>query len=278
MKPIKVYVAGPMTHIPHFNIPAFEEAAATLRSRGYEVVSPVELDSAEMRAVGMASPDGDPAPYYGKLKDSWGNLLARDVRIITDEGIDAVYVLPGWERSRGARLETFVANAIHGLPVYSYPSRERVSEPSLLRAWVGLGYDEQVEVVTETIETTTVEERVLVEGSKPDAVGSVQVDAAGVMKGDGGKPRTDLLPPVPLLRIAEVLGYGARKYAPHNWRKGADWGRIYAALVRHLFAWLDGEDLDPETGMSHLAHAGCEMLFLLEITEKGIGTDDRWKG
>lgn len=89
------------------------------------------------------------------------------------------------------------------------------------------------------------------------------------------KTRWDLLPFGALEGVAAVLDHGATKYGAHNWKRGADWSRYYAALCRHLFAWWGGEDCDPETGASHLAHAGCCLLFLLEYERRGWGCDDR---
>lgn len=97
------------------------------------------------------------------------------------------------------------------------------------------------------------------------------------VKHDGAKPRVDLLPSTPLVMIAEVLDFGARKYAPHNWRGGFDQSRLIGATMRHLLAYNDGEDIDPESGLSHMAHAGCCVLFLLEHIAKGIGNDDRYR-
>jgi hypothetical protein len=78
--------------------------------------------------------------------------------------------------------------------------------------------------------------------------------------------------------IAEVLTFGAAKYDDNNWCRGARWGRYYSALLRHLFAWWRGEDLDRETGLSHLAHAGCCLVFLMEYQRNGWGSDDRFRG
>lgn len=94
-------------------------------------------------------------------------------------------------------------------------------------------------------------------------------------KFDGGKPRTDLLPVKPLLEIARVLEFEAEKYGERHWEAGMDWERPYAATLRHLFAWQGGETADPETGLNHLAHAACELLFLLEYAATGAGTDNR---
>jgi hypothetical protein len=92
------------------------------------------------------------------------------------------------------------------------------------------------------------------------------------------KPRLGLLPVGALCQVAEVLTYGASKYSANNWARGTEWSRYYDALQRHLFAWWAGEAGDPETGASHLAHAGCCLLFLLEYERNGWGCDDRFRG
>ncbi len=97
------------------------------------------------------------------------------------------------------------------------------------------------------------------------------------IKYDEGKLPLDLLPSKPLEIIAEVLKFGKDKYGAYNWRKGMEWSRLIAALMRHLLAWKEGEDKDPETGISHLGHIGCCVLFLLEYEARNIGEDDRYK-
>ena len=97
------------------------------------------------------------------------------------------------------------------------------------------------------------------------------------LKYDNGKPPVGLLSSRALLSIAAVLGTGAEKYGSHNWRGGLAWSRVSDAALRHLLAWKDGEDKDPETGLSHLAHAGCCVLFLLEYLDTHPELDDRFK-
>ena len=95
------------------------------------------------------------------------------------------------------------------------------------------------------------------------------------IKADINKPEWYLIPPDAIEEIVEVLTYGARKYTPNNWHAGAHWSRYFSACMRHLWKWWGGEDKDPETGYSHLAHAGCCILFLLAYEKRGLGKDDR---
>lgn len=97
------------------------------------------------------------------------------------------------------------------------------------------------------------------------------------LKFDAGKVPFELLPAPALEAIAEVLAFGAKKYASWNWAKGFAWSRLLGATMRHLFAWARGEDRDPESGLSHLAHAGCCILFLITHERCKLGTDDRYK-
>jgi hypothetical protein len=96
-------------------------------------------------------------------------------------------------------------------------------------------------------------------------------------KFDHGKPMLALLPFTALEEVGKVLTYGASKYDPHNWRAGMAWSRLISACLRHIFAFVRGEDRDPETGLSHLAHATCCLLFLLEFTFSKQEFDDRFK-
>ena len=97
-------------------------------------------------------------------------------------------------------------------------------------------------------------------------------------KDDSGKTPWHLMPPDALNQIAQVLEFGANKYGDRNWEKGMNWSRPFAALMRHMWAWWRGEDRDPETGLSHLAHAGCCILFLLTYQGHATGKDDRPHG
>lgn len=112
--------------------------------------------------------------------------------------------------------------------------------------------------------------------AKADAALGTDSFLAGV-KHDQGKPRMELLDAHALEQLALVLTFGAEKYQAHNWRKGLSKGRLLGAALRHLFAYLRGEDRDAESGLSHVAHAMCCCMFLLGL-EHRPELDDRWKG
>ena len=89
---------------------------------------------------------------------------------------------------------------------------------------------------------------------------------APAWKGDAGKVRLDLLPFAALEDVARVLEFGAKKYQPQGWRRVEDGhGRYVRAALRHLHAHAGGEVLDAESGLPHLAHAACSILFALEL-------------
>lgn len=84
------------------------------------------------------------------------------------------------------------------------------------------------------------------------------------LKYDGGKPPWHLLAWDAVRLVVLVLAFGAKKYADRNWEKGIAHSRTFAAAQRHMFSWYqDREDDDPETGLHHLAHAICELMFAL---------------
>jgi hypothetical protein len=89
--------------------------------------------------------------------------------------------------------------------------------------------------------------------------------------------RFDLLPWDALEEVARVYDFGSKKYSDRNWELGYKWGLSYQALVRHIVRFWLGEDKDPESGYSHMAHATFHCLCLLAFFMRGCGTDDRPK-
>lgn len=99
----------------------------------------------------------------------------------------------------------------------------------------------------------------------------------GGLKYDKEKPRTDLLDPDWMTSVADVLTFGAKKYAAHNWRGGIAYSRLIAAALRHLFAIMRNEDTDPESGLPHTAHLSCCIMFLHWTMTNRKDLDDRYK-
>jgi hypothetical protein len=98
-----------------------------------------------------------------------------------------------------------------------------------------------------------------------EEVKASQLATTGGRKFDGGKLQYGLLPPLALKATVEILTFGAEKYEPDNWKHVPDSKRRYFdAMQRHLWAWKEGEQDDPETGKNHLAHAMCCLMFLYE--------------
>lgn len=91
--PLRVYIAGPMTGIPNHNFPTFRKAACDLNCRGYHAVSPLEINNEQ---------DGAPG--------EWAECMKRDIAALMT--CDAVALLDGWQRSRGALLEHFIAQTV----------------------------------------------------------------------------------------------------------------------------------------------------------------------
>jgi hypothetical protein len=95
------------------------------------------------------------------------------------------------------------------------------------------------------------------------------------IKYDQEKPQMALIDFDALEGLAKVLTFGASKYGADNWRGGIANSRIVSSLLRHLSAYQRGEDFDPESGLSHLDHIGCNWMFLSANAKQRPACDDR---
>lgn len=96
-------------------------------------------------------------------------------------------------------------------------------------------------------------------------------------KFDQDKVQLELLSSRWIFGVGRVLTFGAKKYAAHNWRKGLKRSRLLGAALRHIFTYMDGDDLDPESRLLHLYHASCCLMFASELHETMPETDDRYR-
>lgn len=127
---------------------------------------------------------------------------------------------------------------------------------------------------------TSSPESVVFPNSAPESNKLENLMKTEAVKADTGKLDWSLVPFEALEGMVEVLEFGAKKYSAWNWTTGGGfmWTRIIASTLRHLFAFARGEDVDPESGLSHISHAQCNLLFLAYyIRNKNTVKDNRRK-
>ncbi len=126
---MKLYLAGPMSNKPYFNYPLFDSVSKALREQGYDITSPAEMDDTATREEAMENEGGIPGQH--ESGETWGDFLARDVKMIADE-LEGIVLLPDWQTSKGARLEVFVALNL-GYPIYEYHEKLSAQYPEHLQ-------------------------------------------------------------------------------------------------------------------------------------------------
>jgi hypothetical protein len=227
-----------MRGIEHFNFPAFHEAARELRALGVGVWSPAERDEHDptipsnetLEALGYDWSEGTQTFAY---------YMAHDLKAVCE--CDAVVVLPGWEASRGARLEVHVAREV-GHPVYSFPDLEPIP-----------AHDD-----------TPAQASTYAESHNP--------------KRHAGSKKAPLhfVPPAGSIHEAEAFAQGADKYGAYNWREiPVDVMTYVGAIRRHLDAFADGEDCAPDSGVHHLGHIRACCNIVLDCLGLGTLIDNR---
>lgn len=109
------------------------------------------------------------------------------------------------------------------------------------------------------------------------AEGDIESTARGTCaRANGGKVSFSMVPLHLLYGCARVLVWGTRKYAAWNWAKGGKWSTPFDCAMRHLFKWwFFGEECDQESGLHHLDHAICNLLFLIHYRDSYLDGDDR---
>jgi hypothetical protein len=86
--------------------------------------------------------------------------------------------------------------------------------------------------------------------------------STGSLRFNKGKPQMSQLNPKFIMELAQLMGKGEAKYGKYNWAKGQQYTTVYDSLNRHLSAFMLGEDIDPESGMSHLMHCASNIMIL----------------
>ena len=136
-----------------------------------------------------------------------------------------------------------------------------------VETWKGktrkLTYDQVMQLKKVDVDNCNVDKLV------SNRVSTVNRDLEGQMAGkkfDGDKLRFSLIPPQALSDVNKVLEFGAKKYGADNWQKVDNaQERYFNAAMRHLLSWQSGELLDEESGLPHLAHAQCCLMFMMHF-------------
>lgn len=305
---MSTYISGPMRGIKHLNFPAFRECETYLAELGMgRVFNPARYD-AEVLGMGW-EPDETQEITEAQMHE-W---MRKDLTEVA--ACQRICLLPGWEQSEGARREVQVARwcgleIIEYEPdsPYGYRLKPLLNEDvdAILEAPLDKGAT--VEDVKpqrmvpgldpecwgrEIIEGTDLQQaafdaavskqlaakvNVTQEAMEELLGGGREVRSVNPLTGGekGVKPeRYDLIPVEPLRQVARIYGYGAAKYADRNWEQGYEWSKSYAALQRHANAFWGGEDIDPESGLPHLASVVFHALAMLEWASTHPELDDR---
>jgi len=244
-----VYIAGPMRGIKYYNFPAFDSARDRLRSLGYDVCSPADLD----RQDGYDALQDTERIEWNSCPPELGSLdevLRRDLRCLLD--CDQIYMLPGWQDSKGACAERAVA------------------------LWAGKGINPMGAPYQGPSSTS---DAFVPNPAPAGPCGEVRVVDPVTGGAKGSKlARFDLIPTGPLWELAEHYGKGARKYEERNYERGYKWSLSFAAAMRHLQQFWGGEDMDGETGCKHVIAAAWHCFALALFMKTHPELDDRPKG
>lgn len=250
----RVYIAGPMRGIEYFNFPAFDAARDRLRKFGLNAISPADMD----RAIGfdpnqIANPEGYDWRDLNKVGFNLRDALDRDVAALKE--CDAIYLLDGWEGSKGAQAEKAVAEWLGLKVVYqSEPLKAEFVAKRLARRVFGLVDDPQTDEQSD--EVTADRLRVVQSGVAALAEGQTEVNEAGG-KQSFIAARFDCIPAICQRLLAQCLGFGARKYGKENWQKIPIEDNL-AHAINHLNEWRLGDRSEP-----HLVNTLARVNFAL---------------
>lgn len=245
------YVAGPMRDYDCFNFPMFDQCAADLRQWDLAVISPAEHD----REIGFDETKNSLEGF--NLAES----LMWDLEQIALHS-DGIVLLPGWERSTGVAAELALARAL-GKTVYTYdPEHQSGSGVRMLTPLPATAKPSTGHQMTPVAEAAS--------------GGEVRITDPETGGQKGSKlAQLGALDPASLLVLGEVAGMGTVKYERYNFLRGYAWSLSFDAMMRHALAFWSGEDVDPESGMPHMAHVAWHGLTMVAFLLHGLGTDDR---
>ena len=265
-KTFKVYLAGPLNaaHADGYikNLHKMCKKGSELIKAGYSVFIP---------GIDMLA---------GVIDGDWGYDEYFDNSQPWLISADAVYIMEGWQESKGTVREIGIANDF-GIPVVDNDKdleyyrnmleqhREDMNKKNemIIEHFETMFRTEPASIddVMESIVKETLDK---VEEPKCDdcSCDSGDVKCIG-RKYDEGKLRYDLIPVEALEGIAQIFTHGAGKYGDYNWLKVTPVIRYYAAAMRHITDHLKGEVFDKDSGLRHLDHAITSLIMFRELTK-----------
>jgi len=238
----RIYLAGPMTGYQFFNFPAFDKLRDELdKGQAWQVVSPADID----RKYGfdaMLMPEDSDWYSIPPAAGTRGEIIRRDIDAILS--CDAIYMMPGWRQSKGARAEFNLA------------------------VWNDLQLFGDIEHVNVEYQ---------MDGQPKEFKDTNPKDSVGCTK-----PPLHCIPMPVLFEVGMGMYEGGWKYREANWRVIGVRASIYFdAAMRHLTAWWDGEDIDPASKIHHISKVMSCLAVLRDCqmqAENGSGVsykDDR---
>lgn len=256
MKPKSIYIAGPMTGYKDFNFAAFDKARNKLNDEGWTVVSPADID----RENGFDALKGDSVELVTK------EFMRKAIRADLDalQRVDAIYMLEGWEKSKGARAEYHVAQW-RGLDIVfqNHKAADGLGEDFLEKA-IKKPNEIKVEPYKSNLVDIAMQLHAVTHPTDP--------------KGEAGSKKAPmwLLPPFALEQQAWAHKEGQEKYLAYNWRSTKVCASTYiSAILRHWGKFLNGQNLDEHSGAHHLGHIAANCNILMDAQDRGCLIDDR---
>lgn len=284
-----VYLSGPMTGLPYYNYPAFFAAAAALNDAGYRTYNPAASHGLDASAC----PTGTEKVEGFDARAAFAEYAA----FITGRA-DAVAVLPGWEKSKGARAEVALASAID-LPIicaltgevievdiYAERIEDEAARAACMDRHPAGSRRPSIPILTAVPDPEPAAESV-VTTPRPTPRGGGEVRTVSRTGGQKGvkEAQASLIPPGPLGELAVLFSRAATaKYkdgpdGSPNWKRGFNWSLSYDSLRRHLDAWWSRtEDHDPEMGVKHIICVAWHAFVLAWFMENRPDFDDRPNG
>jgi len=254
-KPIRTYIAGPMKGIKLFNFPAFDAARDLLNNvwDGFIAVSPADIDR-DHGFDPIHLPDDHDWSVIPVQAGTREEIIRRDIDAVLS--CNAIYMLPGWEKSAGAKAELHLARWA-GKRIYHHKDAVK---PHRMPEAVNADFVDPPQLAQISAPTSAEHK----DTNPKDSVGCT-------------KPPMHCIPAHVMFEVGMGMFEGGWKYREANYRViGVRASIYYDAAMRHLMAWWEGEDIDPASKIHHISKVMSCLAVLRDCqlqAENGSGVD-----